>query len=181
MNSRRLMTIGLAALSVLLLPAAKAQTEQDKTFLTRASQSDFDEIKLSQLAAGKSNDPDVKAFANRMVTDHTSLEQQMKPFADQWGLTPASSLDSEHQALYEKLDGLSGKDFDKEYMGAMDKDHHMALTEFQSERQTAKGSFKQAVSQGEKVISQHTKMADHLAGKLGVASPEADNGTNPTM
>jgi putative membrane protein len=176
------MTIGLAALSMLLLPSAKAQTDQDKTFLTRASQSDFDEIQLSQLAAGKTNDSAVKAFANKMVTDHTALEQQMKPFADKWGLSPASSLDPEHQAIYEKLNGLSGKDFDKEYMRAMDKDHHMALTEFQSEHQTTKlPDFKQAVGKGEKVIAQHTKMADHLAGKLGVASPDANNDNNPAM
>lgn len=125
MNSRRLMTIGLAALSLLLLPSAKAQTEQDKTFLTRASQADYDEIKLSELAADKATEPAVKAFANRMVTDHTNLEQQMKPFAEKWGLTPADHLDPEHQAIYDKLQGLSGKEFDKAYMRAMDKDHHI--------------------------------------------------------
>jgi len=179
MNNRRLMTIGLAVISILLLPSAKAQTDQDKAFLTKASQSDFDEIKLSQLAAGKTNDPAVKSFANKMITDHTALEQQMKPFADQWGLTPASHLDAEHQDLYEKLNGLSGEAFDKEYMGAMDKDHHKALGEFQAESETAQGSFKQAVSQGEKVIAQHTKMADELAGKLGVSASGA-NDTNPT-
>ncbi len=86
--------------------------------------------------------------------------------------TPATSLDSEHQALYDKLSGLSGKDFDKEYMRAMDKDHHIALTDFQTEHQTTKDSaFKQAVAQGEKVVAQHTKMADHIAGKLGIRPP----------
>lgn len=174
MNSRFLTAIGLAALSTLLLRPARAQTDQDKIFLTRASQSDFNEIKLSQLAAQNASSPEVKEFANRMVTDHTTLEQQMKPFADQWGLTPASSLDSEHQALYDKLSGVSGKDFDKEYIRAMDKDHHLALSDFQAEHQTTKvPAFKQAVAQGEKVVAQHTKMADHLAGKLGVRT--ADN------
>jgi putative membrane protein len=113
-----------------------------------------------------------------MVTDHTTLEQQMKPFADQLGVQPATSLDSQHQALYDKLSSLSGKDFDKEYIRAMDKDHHLALNDFTVEQQTTKNSaLKQTVEQGRKVISEHTKMADHLDRKLGM-TPETDQPGN---
>lgn len=178
MKSRRLMSIGLAIAPMLLLPSAKAQTAQDKAFLSTASQGDYNEIKLSELAAGKTSDPVINDFANKMVTDHTTLEQQMKPFAVQWGLSPATHLDAEHQVLYEKLNGLSSTEFDKEYMQAMDKDHHLALTAFQTEEQTTQlPDFKQAVAQGEKVVAQHTQMADQLAGKLGVAAPQANAGS----
>jgi putative membrane protein len=168
----------LPCVPVLILAVARpsvAQTQQDKIFLQRASQSDFDEIKLSQMAAERAESPDVKDFANKMVTDHTNLEQQMKPFADQWGLQPADSLDSQHQTEYDKLSSLSGKDFDKEYIRCMDQDHHIALTDFQSELQTTKDpAFKKAVQQGEKVIAEHTRLVDHLDRKLGM-TPSGSN------
>ena len=169
MNSKRLMTIGLATFAVLLLPSAKAQTEPDKAFLKQASQSDYDEIRLSTLAAGKTSNPAVNAFANKMITDHTKLEQQMKPFANRWGLGPVKHLDAVHQVIYEKLNGLTGDAFDKAYIRAMDKDHHQALAAFQAELQTTNlPEFKQAVAQGEKVIEQHTQMADQLDRQLGM-------------
>ncbi|HVG27964.1 MAG TPA: DUF4142 domain-containing protein [Acidobacteriaceae bacterium] len=167
----------LGCATILTNASARAQNDQDKTFLATASQSDFNEIKLSQLAADKASDADVKMFAQKMVTDHQMLEQNMKPFADQWGVTPATSLDTKHQALYDQMSGLSGKDFDKAYMKAMDEDHHVAQTDFVSEKQLTKNKeFKTQVSAGEKIVSGHTKMADRLCGKLGVSLPAGATG-----
>ena len=146
-------------------------TDQDKTFLTNASQSDFNEIKLSQLAETKASNPMVKKFAEKMVTDHTALSAKMKPYATAWGLTPASSLDADHQAEYDKLNGLSGADFDKEYMTAMDMDHGKALDMFKSEvSSTTDAKFKQTVSGGEKVVASHKMMADKLGPKVGATA-----------
>jgi putative membrane protein len=43
------------------------------------------EIKLSQLAEAKATNPAVKAFAQKMVAEHTKMSASMKPFADSWG------------------------------------------------------------------------------------------------
>lgn len=170
--NRKTMTMCAAVLgcaAMMSTAAARAEvTDQDKTFLTNASQSDFNEIKLSQLAETKASSPAVKKFAEKMVTDHTALEAKMKPYADAWGLTPASSLDSDHQAVYDKLNGLSGADFDKEYMMAMDMDHGKALDMFKSEESsTTDAKFKKSVAGGEKVVAEHKMMADKLAPKVG--------------
>ena len=79
------LTIGSAAM--MYTSAAKAQaTDDDKKFLTEASQGSYDEIQLGKLAEEKAANPDVKAFGQRMVRDHTKLNAQMKPYAEQWGL-----------------------------------------------------------------------------------------------
>ena len=144
-----------------------AVTDQDKQFLAMAAQSDFDEIKLSQLAEGKATNPLVKSFAHEMVTDHTNLEAKMKPFATAWGITPPTSLDPDHQAIYDKLITLSGADFDKAYMDAMATDHHKALEAFTKEAETTTDpEFKTAVTSGKSVVAAHTSMADDLKSKL---------------
>ncbi len=142
-------------------------TDQDKQFLTKASQGNYAEIKLSQLAETKASNPQVKAFAHKMVADHEALGARMKPFAVAWGLTPPMSLDSDHQAVYDKLSGLSGAEFDKEYMSVMDKDHHETLDLFTQEAQTTTDArFKAAVVNGKSVVAAHTQMADSLNAKL---------------
>jgi putative membrane protein len=144
-----------------------APSDDDKQFLSMAAQSDENEIKLSQLAETKASNPQVKAFAHKMVADHNMLEAKMKPFATAWSLTPPAGLDSDHQAAYDKLAGLSGADFDKEYINAMAEDHHKALEAFTKEGDTTTDpKFKAAVLKGKAVVAAHTKMADALKAKV---------------
>ncbi len=148
-------------------PASAAVTDADKQFLSMAAQSDVNEIALSKLAETKTANPQVKAFAHKMVADHTTLEAKMKPFATAWGLTPPASPDPDHQAIYDKLKGLSGTDFDKEYMDAMVTDHHKALDAFTKEADTTTDAkFKAAVMNGKSVVAAHVNMADDLKAKL---------------
>jgi putative membrane protein len=103
----------------------------------------------------------------KMVVEHEALAMHMKPYADAWGLTPPSTMDSDHQAEYDKLNGLSGADFDKEYMNVMEKDHHDALDLFNEEAKTTTDmKFKSAVMHGQSVVAAHTHMADSLGAKL---------------
>jgi putative membrane protein len=147
--------------------ASAAASDDDKQFLSMAAQSDVNEIKLSQLAETKASAPQVKAFSKKMVSDHTMLETKMKPFATEWGITPPTGLDSAHQAIYDKLNGLSGTDFDKQYMSAMAEDHHKALDAFTKELNTTSDpQFKAAVTKGKGVVAGHTKMADSLSANM---------------
>jgi putative membrane protein len=170
MNKTAARLICLAAISAALSHPSQANaavTDGDKQFLTMAAQSDFNEITLSKLAETKASNPQVKAFAHKMVADHTALEAKMKPFATAWQLTPPTSLDADHQAEYDKLKGLSGSDFDKEYMNAMATDHHKALDAFTSEGDTTTDAkFKATVMSGKSVVAAHTSMADDLKAKL---------------
>jgi putative membrane protein len=109
----------------------------------------------------------VKAFAQKMVVDHNHLEASMKPYATAWSLTPPTGPDADHQALYDKLNGLSGADFDKAYMTPMSEDHHKALDAFtQQADASTDAKFKASVIKGKAVVAAHTSMADGLNAKL---------------
>lgn len=69
-----------------------------------------------------------------------------------------------------KLEGLSGQQFDEEYIKAMVKDHRQNLKEFKGEAQMAQDpSVKQAAEQGASVISQHLQMIEQIAQNHNVA------------
>lgn len=146
-------------------------SDQDKQFIATASQSDLTEITLSKLALTKGSNPQIKAYAQKMIKDHTKLEAEMKPFADQMGVPPATALNGEHQQLLDQLQGLSGAGFDKQYAADMDTSHHAALDVFKTELSTTQDAqLKPTVAKGEKVVAEHTMMADKLNKKLGGTS-----------
>ncbi len=156
------------ALASALAPAlAKASADDDKTFLATAAQSDQNEIALSQVAEQKATNPAVKKYAAQMIKDHTKLTASMKPYAGQWGITPPTGPDSEHQTELTKLQGLSGSDFDKEYITQMAADHAKALSAFTTETEESKDAkFLKTVNKGKSIVAEHKMMADDLSTKV---------------
>jgi len=164
----KVMCCAMLGCAVMLIPAqARAADDNDKKFLANAAQSDQNEIALSKLAEEKATNPDVKAFAHKMVVEHTQMTESMKPFADSWGLTAPSGPDADHQKEWDKLNGMSGGDFDKEYMSDMVSDHAKALRAFTSEAKDTKDmKFQAAVIKGKTAVAAHKNMAYDLKKKL---------------
>jgi putative membrane protein len=160
------MLIGAATL---FSPGARAATptDDDKKFVAAATQGDINEIKLSELAQQKASNPAVKAFADKMVKEHKMMFKSIAPFADAWGITVATDLDDDHKSEYKKLDGLSGADFDKEYIDQMVSDHAKGLDAFTDEaKDTKDAKLKAAVLKGKTMVAAHKNMAYDLKKKL---------------
>ena len=58
----------------------------DRMFVKKALQGGMAEVQLGQLTLQKSNNDQVKQFAQHMIDDHTKLNDQMKPVAQQVGV-----------------------------------------------------------------------------------------------
>ncbi len=155
-------------LTAILMPVkATAQSDDDKKFLAMLHNQIKTRSKLSKVAVQKATDPAVKAFAEKMIAEHTKMTQGMKPFAESWGLTPPSGPDEDAQKELDKLDKPSGKDFDKEYIDIMVSDHSKALQEFTKEAKDTKDTkFRAVVIQDKTAVAAHKNMAYDLKKKL---------------
>jgi putative membrane protein len=163
--------------------AASASSGQasraDKMFAKKAMQGGMAEVQLGQLASQKGGSDDVKQFGQKMVDDHTKLNDQMKPIAQQIGVTPPTQVSAKDQALMTKLQGMSGKQFDNAYIKAMVKDHKMDLKEFSKEGSTGKNpALKDAASSGAQVITEHLNMAQQLAKTHHVSTSGTTNNSS---
>ncbi len=158
---------------------------KDKMFLRNAAAGGLAEVRLGELATQKAGAQDVKDFGQKMVTDHTQLNNEMAPIADSLGVMLPKKLNKEDQAEYDKLNALSGDDFDKEYVSFMVKDHHQDLREFRTEAvSTSDPALKNAADRGAKVIHAHMTMIDKMAREKGIATPGHNGGrpaTPPTQ
>jgi putative membrane protein len=102
-----------------------------------------------------------------MVKEHKQMTESMKPFAESWGLAAPTGPDADHQKELDKLNGLSGADFDKEYVDQMVADHAKALSAFTSEAKDTKDvKFRAAVIKGKTRVAAHKNMAYDLKKKL---------------
>ena len=102
-------------------------------FVKTALEGGMAEVQLGQIALQKSNDADVKQFAQRMVDDHTKMDDQLKPIAQQIGVKIPDGPSKKDKTAIAKLQGLNGGDFDKAYMKDMVKDHKTDLNDFKIE------------------------------------------------
>lgn len=138
----------------------------DKKFATMVAQTDLAEIQVGNMALQKSNDPQVKQIAQKLVDDHTKTSTAMKEIAAKKGMTVPTETDAKHKALATKLQGESGKDFDKDFLAANSKDHHKVVSAFQKESTDGKDpDIKQFATQFLPAIQEHTTMIDQAKGQ----------------
>ena len=110
--------------SALLLAVANTRAQDGPTdaqivgIVTTADQID---INYAKLALSKTNDQQVRDFAQQMITDHSSVQKSVNELAAKLNVTPAdsstsNSLNAQAQQTMQKLEGLKGKAFDKAYI-----------------------------------------------------------------
>lgn len=172
---RFVVRFAVAALAVASVTgAARAQDTKaaDKDFIAKSSLDSLTEINYAKLALQKSQDKNVREFAQKMITDHEKLILSMKPFAQKYNVSVPSSPKLADDAKYTELKTMSGTSFDRSYVEAMVKDHHDDLQKFMDEEaQTSDPALKAAVAKGETVIREHTEMIDKIAHMGGIETP----------
>jgi putative membrane protein len=137
---------------------------QDKAFVREAMEGGMAEVELGQLASQKASSDDVKQFGQKMVDDHSRLNDQMKAVAAQLGVNPPTKLSKKDAEEKAKLESLSGTQFDDAYIRMMLKDHKKDASEFKAEAQNAQvPAVQQAAQQGGQVIDQHLQMIEQIA------------------
>jgi putative membrane protein len=146
--------------------AKDALNQEDKTFVKEAAIGGMAEVQLSKVAQ-KSENADVKSFADRMVKDHTAANEQLAAIAKGLGVDMPSKLDSEHERMRDKLQTLHGKAFDEQYMRDMVEDHNKAVNLFQQEAKAGRNSeLKQFAQKTLPTLEEHQKMAVELSRRL---------------
>jgi predicted outer membrane protein len=145
----------------------------DEKAVKDMAMADMAEVETGKLALSKSQNADVKAFAQQMVDDHGQALSKVQALAQARGVTLPTELDAKHKAMSAKLEKLSGDAFDKAYMAnAGVKDHKDTKSKLASDAKKIKDADVKALAdQHMPVVEQHLKSAEqmHMA-KPGTAA-----------
>jgi len=146
-----------------------ALTAPEKEFLANTARGGMLEVQLGNIAAQKASSEDVKQFGERMATDHSQLGQKLQQLASNLGFSLPPDLKPEQQNLVSRLEKLTGKTFDREYIKEMVSDHAKDVSEFErAVSQASNADIKQFASDALPTLREHLKLAREIAGKLGV-------------
>jgi predicted outer membrane protein len=142
---------------------AKLSASDEKAVKDMAM-ADMAEVETGKLALSKSQNADVKAFAQQMVDDHGQALTKVQALAQARGVTLPTELDAKHKAMSAKLEKLSGDAFDKAYMAnAGVKDHKDTKSKLASDAKKIKDpDVKALADQHMPVVEQHLKSAQQM-------------------
>jgi putative membrane protein len=154
-----------------------ALTNQDEKFLREAADGGMMEVELGRLAAERAASADVKAFGQRMVTDHGKANQQLMQVAANKGLTLSKDLSADKKNERDRFAKLSGAEFDRMYMQHMVKDHRKDVSEFEKESQKGgDAGVRSFAQQTLPILRDHLTLAESVAGKVGVKTTPDHSG-----
>jgi putative membrane protein len=150
---------------------AQTLSQQDKTFIQEAGAGNLAEAELGQLGEQRGATPAVKEFGRWMYTDHgLTANPWLAAILRQEHETFQPTLTAEQKQLRQKLEGLSGTQFDQQFMEHMVQDHEKTIPVFQKEAREGHNSALKSYAAGlTPVLQQHLAEAKELAGAGGVA------------
>ncbi len=96
----------------------------DTRFLKEAAQAGLAEIEAAKLAIGKSTNPQVKAYAEHIVNDHTKANGELSQLASTKGVTLPTEPSLADKAKLKVLALREGKSFDEHYAKTFGVDAH---------------------------------------------------------
>ena len=89
---------------------------QDANFLVKTARGAEHELAIAKLAREKATRPDVKSYAEMIISGHESANSQLHDVARKNGVTIPSGMTRSQQADVHRLAGLQGGDFDRAYV-----------------------------------------------------------------
>lgn len=119
-----------AAAGVTGLAAATTANNSADSYVTNAALGDLYEITSSKLALEKATSPEVKKYAQQMITDHGATTDMLKSTLAKAGVkvTPPAALDERRQGMIDNLRAASADKFDTTYLDQQTMAHQEALT-----------------------------------------------------
>ena len=142
-------------------------TPDDKEFVSKAGMAGLAEVQMGNLALQKASSADVKAFAQRMVADHSKANAELAQFATTKGLALPTELEGDPEKAMEHLTSLSGADFDKAYMDHMVADHEKAVADFEKASTSATDAdLKAWAGKTLPTLKEHFQLAKDVRGKV---------------
>jgi len=139
------------------------------SFIKKAAEGNMAEVQLGQLADQKSQNDQVKKFAQRMVQDHGQANQNLQAIAQQQKVTWPTKLYRKERREDSRLQKLNGSEFDKAYAEAMIRDHAKDVREYEAAANDIQdAALKDYVQKTLPTIRDHLKMAEQMGQAVGL-------------
>jgi putative membrane protein len=167
---------GASSMSGTTVPSSgnePASTMSDAQIAECAGDVNSGEIEQARYAVAHATNPKVKAFAQHMLSAHSSIAGQMGTTLKSANITPSDSaqslaLKTDGQQTLASLRGKTGADFDRAYVDAQVVEHQGALDLFDKKLipNAQNAQLKDSLQQIRPMIADHLQAAKSLEANL---------------
>ena len=150
----------------------------DQNFVEKAVQGGLGEVQAAQLAQSKSQNTQVLNLANMLINDHSKVNNDLTEKANNIAIKVPSTLSHRDQQEYTRLNDLSGRAFEREYLQSEISDHENTIALFKFEEKNGKNStLRNFASNTLPTLQNHLKMSKDALNALDNRSVYADEQT----
>jgi putative membrane protein len=151
----------------------------DRKFMTEAAVGGMAEVEMARVAVERASSEAVRDYARKMIEDHTRANEELMQLASSKGVQLPTAPDAKHQSMLTRLRGLSGAEFDREYVRqAGVKSHEKMLKLVQDHSRKGRDADSRAfATKMVPAVQMHLDMARQLnAGGGATGSHSGHNG-----
>jgi putative membrane protein len=160
MPARRIAVTAAFAAVALSSPASASASVDDHMFAVNATRANLAEVAAGRLALDKSDDAAVRAYARKMIRDHTAAQKKLAAIAKATDTTLPKQPTKLQRAEAARLGRLSGNAFDSAYLRRQVSDHRKALATMLLELDTGTvAALRNYASATAPVVRMHLAMA----------------------
>lgn len=159
------------------VPAAEISSKKNTAaILVQIHQASLKEIHIGKVAQLKASTAEVRAYADQLLQDHANVDQSVVAVAHKMGvhLSDDSATESRKgrhasahtKAAEQKLNSLSGTDFDRFFLQQASIDHERLIRTLQQEREDASDdSIEALIDKMIPILEQDQELAKILINK----------------
>lgn len=161
--------------------SSNSQAMSANAFVQEAAVGGMAEVELGKLASERASSDQVKQFAQRIVTDHSKANDELKALAQRKSIMVPGSLDAKHKATHDKLAKLSGAAFDRAYMEEVRDDHRKDVEAFREQsRSGSDPDIKAFAAKTLPTLEAHLKLAEQTNAAVGTSGNTDKDKPNTT-
>ncbi len=141
--------------------------ESDQKFLRKAVEGSLTEISSARHVVQAGSNPEVKSYANELLTDHTKAHEELQKLAQQKGMNLPAEITGDQKDTVHDMTKLAGAQLDKKYAKEMVDDHEKDVKEFRDAAKDVKDPDLRAWAQKQiPILENHLTKAKLLEKKI---------------
>jgi putative membrane protein len=142
---------------------AAAADRASVNFMHKAARAGLAEVELGRLALDRSNDNEIRGFAQRMIDDHSRANSELRDLAAHERVTLPNGVTKAQLAAFNRLRRLRGNAFDRAFMDQMNVDHDQAVNLFRTQARYGRDTdVRQWADRTLPTLQHHRQMARDL-------------------
>ncbi len=150
--------------------ATTNMSNADKEFVRKAAEGGMAEVQMGQMAKDHGNSQYVKDYGNRLVTDHTKANDELKSTVGSNFDWPTDVTKKDKDEM-DRLSKMTGDQFDRAFMKHEVTDHKKDISEFQKEANSGSDpNVKAFAAKSLPVLQEHLRIAEDYGKGNAVTS-----------